>query len=115
MFYPTISSFFEAEGDFQENEPSDEEIAALEDDDDLISDILDLLEGDPWEDGIIRVPHPDKHYTASDRFSDMPEGYRWATEEETERWNHPAYYNKMVQVVVGWDHGDPLTDLAIKD
>lgn len=34
MFYPTVSSFFEAEDDFEEN---------------LVDDILDLLEPNPWQ------------------------------------------------------------------
>jgi hypothetical protein len=34
MFYPTVSSFFEAEGDFTENKD--------------VEEILELLEPDPW-------------------------------------------------------------------
>lgn len=43
-----------------------------------------------------------------------PEGYRWANEVECDRWAHPAYFNKMVQVRVGGTAEDPWTDLAIK-
>lgn len=43
----------------------------------------------------------------------LPEGYRWATPEETERWTFHAH--NMVQVKVGGTDDEPWTDLAIKE
>lgn len=46
---------------------------------------------------------------AHDIISALPDTHRWATALETERWSHPTYFSKMVQV--GVLNGD--TDLAI--
>jgi hypothetical protein len=46
---------------------------------------------------------------------ELPHGYRWATELETERWSHPAYFSRMVQVYRGGPASDPFTDLAIRE
>ena len=51
---------------------------------------------------------------AHDIVDALPSGYRYANEVECERWNHPAYFNKMVQVKNGEYDGLPMTDLAIK-
>lgn len=48
--------------------------------------------------------------------SSIPQGYRWATEEETENWWWDANIPRMVQVIVGYDNfSDPMTDFAIKE
>lgn len=43
----------------------------------------------------------------------VPDGYRWATADETENWTY--YEDRVVQVMVGWEMQYPLTDLAIKE
>lgn len=49
---------------------------------------------------------------ASDIVDDLPEGYRWATAEETEEWD--KHHDRMVQVRTGGTDKDPQTDLAIQ-
>lgn len=51
---------------------------------------------------------------AHDTVKELPSGYRWANSLECDRWNHPAYFNRMVQVRVGGTDFDPQTDLAIR-
>jgi hypothetical protein len=43
----------------------------------------------------------------------LPIGYRWANELECERWTHPVYFSRMVQVRKP-EHGPDATDLAIR-
>jgi hypothetical protein len=43
----------------------------------------------------------------------MPEGYRWATEEETENWTE--HQDRMVQVQTCDTAQGPMTDLAIRE
>lgn len=50
---------------------------------------------------------------ANDIVDSLPAGYRWADEVECDRWAHPAYFSKMVQVRQP-KHGPDATDLAIK-
>jgi hypothetical protein len=52
--------------------------------------------------------------TADDIIDELPDGYRWATEEETYNW-FDVHYTNMVQVVRGGTSDAPLTSLAIKE
>lgn len=44
---------------------------------------------------------------------ELPAGYRWATEEETEEAGHSGDFSGMVQVRTGGTDDEPETDLAV--